>query len=346
MVRRSSLVPQVFLLMALTVAASCGAQALSTKSSFSEFSDVLQWDGEFRLQHADSLFVVLPAVTVTPTGAFIVADLVENWIRRYGPDGHVRGMMEIGDLRRGHLDPLAFALESGSDVIGYSRLGGFTAFDSTGATIRDANTGLARLYAGLLANDTTVLLAGVLPGAARGPLIHVWDLRRDSIAESFFNVPLHESRLDVAYAFSGSTALAARGDSIAATFARADTLYLFRLDGQMLSKVRIPFVDFRHVAEPPPAQTDPAAFVRWRDSYSSVSQVFWAEDGTFFIQYFDMIGVEPRWGLLHMNREGDLLFDVADTPRLLALLEHDQLLFEGPGDKPGEWRIAKLRPSR
>jgi hypothetical protein len=137
-----------------------------------------------------------------------------------------------------------------------------------------------------------------------------------------------------------------RGDSVAAIFARADTVYLFHLNGDALSKLRIPFVNFRHVTEPPPGRNDPTAEIRWRGSYSTVSRIYWAADGTFFVQYYNMDAFAPRWGLLHMSRSGDLLFDLVDSPRLLAVLGDQRLLFEGPSDAPERWRVATLRRSR
>jgi hypothetical protein len=176
-----SLLCKALPLISLIISASCGVRTVPPEPGFSQPNEVLDWESEFRLDHSDSLFQLVPTVTVTSRGEFIVADLVELWIRRYDTAGGLRGDIVIDSSRRRFLDPLAFALELSADSIGaFSKRGTFTVFDPAGNATRNGNTGLARLYDGSLVNDTTLLLAGLLPRASSGPLIHLWDSRRES----------------------------------------------------------------------------------------------------------------------------------------------------------------------
>jgi hypothetical protein len=296
-------------LIALLATVSCGVRPVPGEPGFSRLEDVLGWRGELRLE--GEAVEALPTVAVTPAGDLVVAELGDREIRKH--DGRGRLCISLHASGTESLDPLAFALwVPGDSLVGYSALGAFAFFDPAGALVRVGKTGLVPLYAGRIVDDSTVLLAGRVPGVPETSLLHLWDLRRQRVVRSFFRVPSHDPRLASAYSFSGATAMDVHGDTVAATFARADTVYLFDLAGRALEKLPIPFVNFRMLSEPPPDRRDPAEMIRWRESYSTVSQVFWAPDGTLFIQYFNMTGFEPRWGLLHMSRTGRRIFDAAD----------------------------------
>jgi hypothetical protein len=69
------------------------------------------------------------------------------------------------------------------------------------------------------------------------------------------------------------------------------------------------------------------------------------EDGSFLVQYFDKVGAEPQWRLLRMTEGGERLFE-GPSPKLLALLPGDQLLFDAPGtDEPNVWQFASVSPA-
>jgi hypothetical protein len=82
----------------------------------------------------------------------------------------------------------------------------------------------------------------------------------------------------------------------------------------------------------------------WFGRFSLLSDVFWLRDG-FLVQYQDRAGVEPRWRLLRLTRDGRTLFESVDTPRLLAVDSASETLwFVRPGSPtPDEWSAAHLR---
>jgi hypothetical protein len=230
---------------------------------------------------------------------------------------------------------------SNGDIFAFDMGGRLTVFDSNGVRKRDARTGIAPTYDVARINDTLIAIVGRKDGAADGPLVHIWNDRRGSIQREFFDAPSHDPRLAAGYAFSGSANVAIRGDTAAAIFARADTVFLFTTAGRPLGKIRIPFTNFRKMEEPPPAMAPGPELRRWRQTFSTVSKVFWAPDGTFYVQYFDLNEVEPQWRLLHMSRRGKLLFDVIDTPRLLAVSADSKLIFLDPTSlELNVWNIA------
>jgi hypothetical protein len=340
MIRHRVLARLLLAQISAAITASYPIEILSQEIYPSHFDDVVIWNGNLRLQ--DVWIEMLPVVEISTRGEVIVAELKQRQIRKHDVTGRLlwarEDILESGSLSGALWIP-------GDSVIGYSASGSFLVLDSGGVSIRSGQTGLRPLYAAQLLNDTTAVLAGRFPGTPDASLLHLWDLRRQQIIKGFFSVPSHDARLNGAYDFSGSTSVAIRGDTIAATFARADTVYLFRADGVAIEKVHIPFIRFRFADQAPPNQLD-SAFVRWRNSFSSVSQVFWAPDGSFFIQYFNMLQLETQWSLLHMTRDGRLLFDAESAFRLLAIFSDGQLLFLDTRDveQAGRWKIADLRP--
>jgi hypothetical protein len=296
--------------------------------------DVVVWRSTIRLEESREVLNALPTVTEDRSGGLLVADLVENQIRRYTSSGHLLASFGEAGTGPGKFNYLSAAvtLASGS-VFGLGTRGEFTEFSSRGAILRSGHTALERIYAAALLDDSTLVLAGWLRGSPDGPLVHLWDLRHDRFVRSLFMVPHHDRQFSAAYAFSGSVSLAVRGDTIAATFARTDTVYLFHRTGESVARIPVPFRHFRAMTVPLQVGATSETRLGWQQSFSTVSQVFWAPDLTFYVQYFDLEGLEPKWHLLHMTRAGRLLFDVVDGPRLLTVTANNTLIFR---DDTGE----------
>lgn len=150
-------------------------------------------------------------------------------------------------------------------------------------------------------NDSTITITGHSSRAGVSTLVHLWDPRRHRIRRSFFRTPAHDPKLGPVYRFSSAVDVAARSDTLALTFALSDTLYLFTTSGNVLTKLPIPFEYFRRVTRPPSLDLSPESRARWTESFSRVSHVFWANDGSFYVQYFDINRAEPQWRLVRMR---------------------------------------------
>lgn len=326
------------------LAAGCGAPKGPQAGSLT-IDDALQWQGQLELQVRPGVANTLPTVVIDPFGEFIVSDLRETQIRRYSQSGQLLAAFGREGQGPGEFMRLSAAFRQRSgDIWAFDMGGRIIEFDSNGVYKRDTLTGIAPIYDVTRINDSLVAIAGRNQDDDHDNLIHIWNNKAKQVQAKFFPVPPHNPALDAAYALTGGADVAARGDTLAATFARADTLYLYRSNGSPIGKITIPFIRFRAMeTAPPPSATGPQ-MLAWRQTFSSVSQLFWAPDGSFYIQYFDLNEVEPQWRLLHMTRQGRLLFDLVDTPRLLAVAPDSRLFFLDPAtDELNVWKIA--RPS-
>jgi WD40 repeat protein len=307
---------------------------------------VLTWTDSVPLEENDAVINVTPMVKPDGSGNFVVADAGESQVRLYRPDGTlVRyfGSKGSGPEEFQHVSS-ALRLPSGDFLV--TDMGGKVArFDSTARLLHTAQAPIGPLYGSAVINDSLVAFAGRARGQEPSALVHLWNLRTDAVIRSFFLEPPHREELSGAYRFSGFTDVQARGDTIAVLFGLSDTVYLYDLDGRETGKLKIPSKSFRPVREPMPQNASMEEFVRWTESFSAASQLFWEPDGSFLVQYFDVEGQEPQWRLVRMGRNGDHRFEVLDTPKLLAISRdtNPKLYFVHPSSPaPNVWAVARM----
>jgi hypothetical protein len=322
---------------------ACTAGPRGPSAGTQQIEDFVQWQGRIELQGGPAISNTLPTVYIDPFGEFIVADLRETQIRRYSNTGRLLASFGREGPGAGEFRRLSAAVRQGDgNILGFDMGGTISVFDSTGVHKVDHATEVAPIYDVARIDDSRIAIAGRRIGSANGPLIHIWDNRSHHMLNSFFPVPPHAPQLDGAYMLTGSADVVSRGDTLAAVFARTDTLYLFHSNGTPIAKIKIPFRRFRAITAAPAPTASRQEILAWRQTFSTVSQVFWAPDGSFYIQYFDLTEVEPQWRLVHMTRQGRRLFDVADTPRLLAIAPDSRLFFLDPAsDERNVWKIGK-----
>jgi len=328
----------------MTGPAACQSEA--SVQARDRINDVVTWKKQITLEENHAVRTVLPTLTIAPNGDFLVADLREAQIRRYSPDGRLLGRTGSEGNGPGQFTKLAAAVRLPSGrIVAVDMSGRLAVFDGSGrALLQTERVLLTPLYDAGAINDTMVALVGRAPGQLNGPLVHIWNLRSNRITRSFFTVPPHPDRLDNAYAFSGWADVVVRGNTAAVVYALTDTVYFYKTDGTFLRKLPIPFQHFRRLREPLPVNGSPREQQDWRSSYSRISQLFWAPDGTIYVQYFDSVDLQPQWRLLGMNSTGQLKFDLLDSPRLLAVSPQDSsLVFLDPlSETPNVWSVARL----
>jgi hypothetical protein len=290
-----------------------------------------------------------------PASGFVIADEGQTQVRVYSEDARLLwsagsrgpGPAEFRQLR-------AAVRTSSGDVIAIDDAGKLVVFDSAGRYVRTKLTGLAPTYSLVLLNDSTLLISGRRGRDPRNPtlpLLHVWDLRRDTITRSFFTVPPHDARLEAGYLFSGwATATVLRGDTLGIVFPLADTLYRYLSDGTPIDKWRLPLRKFRRLRDPAPMNATPQTTIEWRNSYSRLSDVFAAPDGSIYIQYFNMKQLEPVFGLARFKFADHVLeksFEVPEAPRLLGVSPRDSSLYFLQPDINTErvtWSVGRYSP--
>jgi hypothetical protein len=156
-------------------------------------------------------------------------------------------------------------------------------------------------------------------------------------------MPPHPRRLDAAYMFSGAVDVATRQDTVAVIASLSDTVYIYTSGGELVRKLPLRSEHFRRIERAPPEDLmNPVVRREWSESFSRMSQVFWAPDGTLYVQYFDMEGVEAQWRLVVLAPDGTKRFEIHESSRLLAVSPHDsKLVFLNPTSlETNKWLIG------
>ncbi len=304
------------------------------------------WHQAFELQENVEVTTVSPSVATDPTGGFLVADLREGQIRVYRRDGSLIGFRDSATgLTRRYSFPVSFTRASDNTLVVAEFAGHVFFLDSTAAHLTEsAVLPLEPVYGATPLSDSTVLILG--RSEQRDRLLHVWDRSKGAVVHSFFPIPRNprDDTAGVASKIAGWADAEVRGDTIAAVFSLADTLYLFDPSGQLRQKIRIPVPAFRSPRSLPPPRAS-ADYVRaWVDAFTRISDLFWLPDGTFIFQYADTRDDESIWHLVGMRRDGTFLFRADDTPRLWAV--RDSVLFfqqGSPSSGANQWQTATLR---
>jgi hypothetical protein len=348
------------LLLTILLGASC--TAASCQSSRLDTSQAAAAAGassnkrleDFFTRRADLIFrdsVASPNIQVyaDPHGGFVVADGGQAQIRVYTDDAELAWAAGRSGSGPQEFRQLSAAVRAPwGEILGLDSSGKLSVFDASGNFVRTVSTGLVPSFDGWLLTDSTMLISGRREGDPASPLLHVWNLRRDLITGSFFQVPPHDPAYDEAYRFSGwADAVRLGGDSVAVVFSLADSLYLYRTSGEPLGKFPLPLEHFSRVRQPGPRDGSPDAEVEWRNSYTRISHIFRSPDGSIYVQYFQLNRLEPVWGLTRFFfQDGRLIkaFELVDTPRLLAISPRDSLFYFLSDDlmENSKWSVAQL----
>jgi len=309
------------------------------------------WHGGVKLEENSAVTNVFPNVAVQPDGGFIVADFRESQVRRYDGDGHLRGYFgRRGDGPREFPTPLTSAVSMQSGDIAVTQFDGtLTLLDSALTEIlSQAQSGLSPLYSAKVLSPHQLLLAGRPRGNADytyPPLLHIWDIQSQRVVQSFFTAPV-EPKFARASVTLGIVATAVHPDTIAATFALTDTVFLFDYAGHVLERIRIPFRFFHHIRQPAQLRSGVKARQQWLKAISQVTDLFWLRDGRFVVQYFRSDEGRQEFGLIGLTRSGDSLFEITNVPRLVAIDDTGEspiLFFQKPGTEASRtWSIAQF----
>ncbi|HEU0014137.1 MAG TPA: hypothetical protein VFQ45_10660 [Longimicrobium sp.] len=337
-------------LLLLCLLSACGrAEAGGADAGF---DDVFNRGATLRLAETPEVINVGIEVAPDPRGGFLVADALEGQVRSYAADGALRWHAGRKGAGPGEFRSVvrAVRLRSGQ-VLATDWNDRFTLYDSAGsappATVQTPFKHVEDLE---VVDDSTVLVSALLELKTHGPRLHLWNLRRNRVAHSFF-APSRGTPNETAAHMAGWVKAALRGDTIAAVFSLADTVHFFTLDGLRLGAEPIPFRHFRPVAPKMPsgaAVASPVERARWLASFDLVNNVSWLPDGRLVFTYQSMVaeqGLTRRWHLLGMRRGGPALFELRDVPRLMAVDDvRGALYFMTPGSEtPNQWTVATLR---
>ena len=286
---------------------------------------------------------------------FLVADQGQTELRAYSDAARL--LWSAGRKGNGPSEfqvVIAAVRNSAGEVIALDDAGKVVIFNSSREFIRSARTELGPAYGMVLLNDSTLLISGRNlrdPRNQDQPLLHVWDLRRNRITNSFSSVPPHNPRLEEGYRYSGwATATLLSGDTLGILFPLSDTLYRYRTNGTPIDKRRLSLRTFHRLRDPAPTNASTQETVRWRNSYTRLSDIFAAPDGSVYVQFFNMRELEPIFGVARFtftNRGLKKSFEVPEAPRLLGISPRDSTLYFLQPDLNPErvtWSVGRYSP--
>ncbi len=297
--------------------------------------------GRITLEESDSVINVAPIVTVQEDGSFLIADVREEAVRQYLPDGRLLWQYRrVGD-GPGEIRYLVDARLRRDGTLMIADMRGIMMFDSARALVREDDLPLAPAYRLVPLSDSRTIIAGRRLIDSTSFLLHIWDHDTGGVSNSFFPTP-GDDLIRAAARASGWVDVTHRNDTVAAVFGLTDTLYLYTANGEGLARVPFPIQGFRQVRSPVPAGT-PADFEEWYSGLHVLVSIHWLDDGSWLLQYQRPQGADARWNLLRMTSTGGRVFDVRNMPELLAV-DGDRLYFVDPySETPDRWVVATLR---
>lgn len=307
--------------------------------------DIFEQVGKITLEEDSSVINVSPRVTIDPEdGSLVIADPREKKVRIY--DRHGRILTQFGSVGEGPGEfrfPVRARRMADRDIVVTDFTGLVLEYDSSGTTfLRGHRLPIKPLHMQEAMGDGRVLVSGIgLGHDDPRPHLHVWDPGSETVTRSFFATP-GDSLKRLASRSYGWSAFALRADTVAAVSALTDTLFFFTTGGKELARTPLAFRGFRRMSSYDPSDT-PERMQAWLDELHLLTDVFWLSDGSFLIQYQRPRGADNEWNLFRTNRDGDRVFDVANTPELLAV--HDDLLYflDPQSLTPDRWIIARFR---
>lgn len=324
--------------------------------SAQELTEIITWTDSLSLGEPDGIYTVSPKVSLDSNGGFIVTDFKESQVRLYTRTGKLKTYFgRKGTQAPGALNGpgAALRLPSGQILVPELLDGDLSLFDEEGTFLKRHN----RIVAGgtnrvkdLPGED--VLLVGAenaVPGSH--PLLHRFNPITGTIKRSFFPHPIplgsYENYLFTVGNIAGADV---RGDTIVAAFALLNKLYFFDLSGNLKREIELPLTHFRRIEKPHREARSREELAEQEKKLSKVRNVFWLDDQVILFEYYDSIDMfagKMRYNLAAVTPEGDVLFDLPDTPKLFAVdSEARKLFFQHPDhDFPNHWIVGQLNSS-
>jgi hypothetical protein len=323
------------------------AASVSTPATGASLRQVSSID----VEENDDVVNVIPQLRRDPRGGYLVADRSEEQIRRYSPEGKLLWFAGRRGAGPGEFTSLVSVTRMPSgEILAVTRSGRLTFFDAEGQrVVRTAETEMLRISDFEVADDSTLLLAGVGRLGDAGPRLHVWSIPGNAVKQSFF-APSGRQRNKTAALTMGYVMTALRGDTVAATFAPSDTVYFHTLDGRDAGRVPLNSGSFRRVpkAEPGRTITNPRERAEWLSAFDMVADVDWLPDGTLLVAYQSVEASQAMrrsWHLLVQDRAGARRFESRDISSLvLGTDPGNRTIFFVPRDAeaPNRWTVARL----
>lgn len=316
------------------------------------FEDTFVIESELTLEEQDEAILVVPFVSVSSEGNFLIADGKEGRAHVYTPSGSLeRSVGQRGQGPGEFMTPTEIeTLQDGRILVGELMFGHLSVF-SERWEFEQRHSRILRTLAEVhqLDNGEVVLAGPKSGGPGASALLHFVDVSTGEIHQSFFPHPTPVGTYgNVMNGMADIVAADVRGNQVVSMLSPEPVLYWFDAQGQATKTVEISLSNFRPLAE---QATDNLSNQDIRDmatKYSTVQDLFWVSDNVVIVQYSDVIDRRTntlRWNLAAVTTDGTVLFDLADTPKLHAVDEKTgTFFFSNPKTlAPNEWLKAKMK---
>ncbi len=338
--------------IAMVVIAGAGTHTVYAQ----QIAEVIEWTDSLRLEEPPGVITVAPKVRTDSSGEFIVTDFKESQVRLYDRSGSLKGYFGSGELQN---PDAAIRTQSGQILVPQYGVG-LSLFGTDGRFIKrypDSFDEPLELYV-LPGRKNEVLIVGSREDWRRPDrtsdayhLLHRFDIETGEIEQSFFPSPLQPgSYSNVLYVIGENVSADVRDNRIATAFAPLSTLYFFGLDGVFQKEVAVSLRHFRPLKKPKKEALSSAEIFDYSTKFSKITDMHWFREDVILIQYYDLLDRATwklRWNLAAVTPDGEVLFDLADTPQLFAVdRKTGELFFSHPDYvEENRWIVGKLKES-
>lgn len=327
----------------------------STSTSCSNYDAVHTasnpFSGYFAVVDSLELYEDTNVINVSPQvsmdrNKYLIADPREVRVRIYERDGALNSQFGIKGSGPGEMQMPRTALRHPSGrILVVDLVRGILEFEESGErVIREFRLPVRPYYAASIMSDSLVLVGGrshERDSFGRTNLMHIWNIDRDVVVQSFFPTPGDVPTIQAAQNY-GYVSWDFMADTIVAAFALTDTLFFFGVDGSELDRKRVPFQTFIGIEQFNVQElSDPRQRISWESQRLFLQGVFVMPNGDLLIQYERPKGTESEWNLLGMTRQGERLFELRDTPKLLATDDQFLYFIHPESIVPNKWIIAR-----
>lgn len=302
--------------------------------------DHLQIVDSLQVQESTTSQLVAPFVTSDSEG-FVVADMSEGEIRRYGREGRLRWTAGQKGWGPGELQLPAQAVSVGeNEYIVVDGKRGILQFERTADSVawRIVSTDLGRSFQTAPLGRGMLLVAGYTGHRSysrQAPILHVLDLATGTITRSIMPMP-GDDILTTTALNAGVVAFSRMADTILVTVGAVDTVFGYLLSGERVSARGFRSNHFQTATVRP--GTIPREY--WRESFTRHHKVYALSDGMVLLSHVRLWSGVHVWGTIVLDRHGNTLFDELHQEPLLAV-RGDTLVFAS-ADNPARWYFGVI----
>lgn len=328
---------------------------IPSESSAQGLTDVINWTDEITLEENDEVFTDRVNVRVE-NNRFLISDTRENQVREYARDGTLLNYFGDDDPEApgGFWFP-STPLRMSDDTILVPNTGnGSLSLVNENGNLLERHTRIAKsgdFDIAPLPVDGHVLFVGSANGRQGTPnFLHRLDPMSGEVTNSFYPLPdAFGSHAGILHTISPIVTADVYQDRIAVGFLLSDTITILDINGNVIGRIEPGFSTFRKV-EQTEEMPERGEFQQELVRRSLFNTLFWLNEETLLVQftnsYFDDQGERQLNNVLAaVTTDGEVLFEVDNTPRLLAVDQNTgELFFAHPDhDFESHWRVGQVK---